>query len=492
MGVPTVSATSPEDGDTNVDTRKVITITFSEAVDTSTINEGTVVLMDLETFETLQGSFSFSSSDTVVSFLPEKEFDSNKRYKLSVIGAADALPGGNVKSSTSDSLASTYTVTFRVETERFVSLSEITDRNDIDHVAPIREESELAASTGDVLITATSPAGFSTNNTSLSTITVTFSEAIDSDAFDADTMFSMEMSPLLFSEDYYGNYDSDSSKALYLQDNDLPITLPSGSVSVSSNVLTWTRYEPTIGDGDHPQLNTFPFNAQVIVTIDSTLAGTSGNTVGEDVKVAFTTEYFPLLSNANTLRLDAGTAVDDLYDDTLNRTILGRSISAWQLACKGFSLTSPTWAAINFVRFGSLLDIIETASVDAELKRGIRKQIGDLRVDYSYRTFARDTGKLKTARQELEKSERVLIKSCASLRVRSVNLMANSPNSQVIFRGIRNWDSLVTKDYAQKYLPTANTPASRRAKNLIDQGARATAYVPTDPVDNGYVYIYEV
>jgi len=489
MAAPTITVINPTNNATNVDPRDNIEITFSVALDTDTITEGTVVLTDDETGETVGGAFSFSSSNTVVTLLPAKELRSNVSYTLMVVGADIALPAGAVQSSTSDDLATSSIIHFRVKTERFVSLEEITDRTDLDHVAPIREEAELALSTNFITLTGVTPDYFSTNNADLSQIVIAFSETLDTVAFDADTMFSIEMNPILDLDAYYGNLDRNGDPKLYLQDSDLPIALPTGTVLASSNTLTWTRTVPVLGVGDHPQLNTFPFNAELIVTVDASIIGSSGNTMSENVNIIFTTKLFPMFSGSRTVRLDVGPSLDDYYDDTINRLVLQRSIEAWRLTGGRFSLESPVHDAILFTRWGSVLDAAEIISFKADLARGTSKQLGSFSVDFSNRAFAKSTGRFLTAKEKVDSTEYRLMASHGALRPKVANLGSGASMGQRIFRGVRNWDSLV---HGRGVSPIANTRAQRRNSQMIDQGAggailSASSYFSL--TNNGYLYL---
>lgn len=490
MGTPTVSSISPISNATDVDTRATISITFSEGIDTSTAVEGTIVLTDLETLESVPVSFSYITNDTIVKLLPERELRSNKRYKVTIAGSASDLPAGWIKSKTANALASTYTSIFRTETERFVSLEEVTDRDDIDHVAPIREESELAEASGYISVSGTTPKGFSTNNKNLDEIVVTFSESINANAFSA-SMFALELNPVLDLDRYLGNTDSGGVKKLYLQDDDVPIVLPSGNAVIASDTITWTRAQPTLTATDHPRHNTFPYNAEVIVTLSSLIKGNvSSYYLGTDVKFAFTTELFPMFSGARTLRLDVGPSIDDFYDDTLNRMILKRSIDAWEIGAREFSLINPKNDALVYVRYGSLLDILEVISIKADIQRGTRKKLGDFQVDYASRAFSKDTGRFQTAREALEAATFRLQLANKGVRTRTSNLGANSSAGQVVFRGTRNWDTLITRSLGGDLIPQANSPSQREIARIIDQGGRATVYYSPDATDNGYIYVY--
>ena len=496
MAVPTVVLTSPATAATGVATRATIQITFSEAVDKTTIKDGVLVLTDLDSFDTVPLTFSFSVSDTIVTALPKNELRSSITYSFTIAGASDNLPAGSVESAaTGDALASTYTFNFQTGTERFVSLEEVTDRTDIDHVAPIREESELSLVTGNVTVVATSPDGFSTNNKSIDTIVIQFSEALDQALWN-DNYFSLTVDPILDLTDYLGNFDESGDPKLYMEDNTVPVATPTGTLSVSGTQLTWTR-DTSIPAGEHSKYNTFPFNAEINISLSSLIQGTSGNTLDQQVKIVWTTELYPMLSGCRTLRLDVGPVLDDFFDDTLNRIVLKRSIESWELNQKEFALSSPLIVARHFTRWGSVLDSLEVVSAKLDLLRGTSKELGDFRVDFSNRGFTKDTGRFATARAKADKAEMILRQSTTSLRPRTARVGANAQSGQVVFRGVRNWDSFLLG--TQGTAPISNNASHRTISKLIDMGAKGhTTFAAPGPVyfgsgsyNNGYVYLHK-
>lgn len=470
MGIPTISSTSPTDGQSSIDTGIQISITFSEAVTRSTVKDGTVVLTDTETGTPVPVNISFATSDTVVKLFPKKALRPNIGYKVFIAGAADSLPAGSVTSAaSSDSLAESYSFVFQTKEELFVPLERVTDRDDINHIAPIREESELAGVNGYIHVYSTTPLAFSSNNGNLSTITITFSESVE-DYFDS-SLFTIEMFPLDY-EDYLGNYDGDGTRKLYAQDADLPITLPTGTWSVDANVVTWTK---DAGDTDiHAYDNTFPFNTEIVVTIDSTVKGNSGLTLGADNQFRFTTEIFPLFTTSRAIRLHVGPVLDDYYDDTVNRLIWARGISAWELNAREFSLLAPKRSAREFTIWGAVLDAIEIPALRADILRGTSKQLGDFRVDFSNRGFTQDSGRFATARKKMEAAELRLRAMVSTLGPRTSEVGANA-SGQSLFRNVRNWDTDTIREFWDKR-PIANHGRQRHLRKDIDQGLIKSVY----------------
>jgi len=490
MGVPTIVSVYPASNATGIPSRVLLTVVFSESIKRSSIKDGTVVLTDLDSMEAVPLSFKLLNTNTELEILPRYELRASTTYNLFISGADSDVPAGTIESDTNDPLAISNNCNFQTGIERFVSLEEVTDRDDIDHIAPIREESELSRVTNLISILASSPEGFSCNNASLDEITVTFSEDIDQTAW-FDEYFSLEMFPILDLTRYLGNYNEDGERKLYLQDATVPIALPTGTISISGATITWTR-DTTIPPGEHPYYNTFPFNAEVIATLDARIQGASSQRplLGQDVKIAFSTELYPTYSGPRTLRLDVGPILDDYFDDTLCRLVLKRSIEAWELNGMCFDIDNPPHMAREFVRWGSVLDALEVVSAKLDLVRGTAKQLGDFRVDFSNRGFTKDTGRFLTARNALDKAEYALRQTRCSMRPRTAAIGSTALNSQVVFRGVRNWDTYLK--VTNSATPIANHYRHRQISKLIDQGASGFAYLSPQTYRDGYVYLYNL
>lgn len=69
-------------------------------------------------------------------------------------------------------------------------------------------------------------------------------------------------------------------------------------------------------------------NMQVVITLSKNIKNTSGISLGEDTVYYFTTLYNPLYSSVKKLRLEVGSFLSDLPDDTLNLAIFEASLMA--------------------------------------------------------------------------------------------------------------------------------------------------------------------
>ena len=103
--VPTVVGFSASGGATNVATSSTVTVTFSEAMDSSTVDATTVRLLDGAT--PLAASVSYNASTNTATLTPSAALANSTTYTISVTGGA-----GGVKDLTGNPLASTVTSSF--------------------------------------------------------------------------------------------------------------------------------------------------------------------------------------------------------------------------------------------------------------------------------------------------------------------------------------------------------------------------------------------
>lgn len=457
MPVPTVVSSSPADNATGVAIQTRLEIVFSTALERSTANDGTILLYEADGAVPISGLIEFSSDSTTVYFSPFEALRPNWSYILAAVGDAESLPAGAVESATGHPLASSYSANFRTGTERFVSLEEVTDRTDIEHIAPIREASELAETTGGVLsIVSSSPEGFSTNQDDPDTISVTFDGPLASSSF-SENWLTLEMRPILDYEDYYlGNYNDDDEKTLKIEDEDLDVSMPSGTVTMSGSTLTWTKSS-----------GSWPFNAEVTITLSEDIEDTSGNTLGREVKIVFTTLLFPLYVGSQFLRLELGSSVRGFFDDSLNRMALKRGVEAWELTGRRFELENPPYVAREYTKYGAIIDVIETIALKADLARGQRKKLGDFEVDYGAQSTLLNSARHLSAKKKLELAEGKLRLFSPSLKARFAAQGILSGTGPQELTGIRNWDNLFMG--ASRVVPAANWKEERELKLAWEQ-----------------------
>jgi hypothetical protein len=453
-----VVSTSPLDSATDVAVDSNITFTFNTALLRSTVNEATVLLYDDATAEPVQVNVSLSSDGTVITAIPLRVLAQEKTYVAAVIGASDNLAGGNIKSSDSTDLADTYQISFRTRVERFVRLTEIAERDDIETVGPIRETSDLAEVTGYLEILETTPAGFESNvDNDLSEIVVLFDQ--DVLASGSNDALELVMSNVLGLDEYYGAHDgtgvilkdwldweTDNRNSLFYDDQ-----VPSGTIVFDGDEVKWVKAS---GAPD------FHYNTEVTVRVRAdSIVNATGHMLADDVYFTFTTEYFPCYVGVEYIRLQLGRAVADLFDDTIRRHIHAASIDAVDHAAGMFIMEHPYPAVRRYVRSTAILAILDEIGLLPALRGGQTKRLGDFQVQYSPQDLAKVMSAYKRAVKEQEATLKELRAYRRQSRPKYVVKGSENLYERRDFR-MRTWQHL-----RNTRMVASNTYASRRIKS---------------------------
>jgi Bacterial Ig-like domain/Bacterial Ig domain len=88
---PTVTATVPTDGASNVSTSTAVSATFSEGMATSTINASTFTLIDATTSTAVPASVSYNSNTWVATLTPTAALAPNHTFAARVVGGANGV-----------------------------------------------------------------------------------------------------------------------------------------------------------------------------------------------------------------------------------------------------------------------------------------------------------------------------------------------------------------------------------------------------------------
>lgn len=461
MAAPVVASTSPATGDTDFNYRSSLTATFSVALLSASVNRGTVILYESASGKDIDADVSLSTSGLVVTLIPRTPLKEGTNHIFSLIGNDIGAPGGHIKSSGGDALATTYSVTFRTDTDRYVSLTEATSREDVERVGPIRATEDAGTVSGYLTIDSVTPAGFATHQSrTLSTIEVDFGEAVSLTGTGPALIVTMQPSDG-YTRDY-GYADSDGNYLYRDAEGDsatdvarrAAITDPVGVVSVSGTKVIWTR------DSGY----TFPYNAQITVQVDADcIVNGDDEYLEDDVYFFFTTTYWPVYGSPMVLRIEVGPSIKTMYDDTLYRILFKNTLRAlWESSDNaGLDDTRnrPYPNTERFVKAQSIIDVIDMLRLLADMQSGQTKTLGDFTVKYNA-TDPSLVSKRKEAEKERNKALRELRFYRGNLGPRSVVKSGDYDGERADYN-MRTWDSLI--------------PSSRPMGNTADDRAMFAA-----------------
>lgn len=123
-------------------------------------------------------------------------------------------------------------------------------------------------------------------------------------------------------------------------------------------------------------------NNLVSITLDSSIAGTNGTTLGTDYEWEFSTGYSPLYCTVRRMRLEIGQFIQNVPDDTLNLAIHLASLEADNLTFNTenggdtyFQFARSQWVCCR----AQEMVLLNTVGASGALKS---KRLGDLEVSY--------------------------------------------------------------------------------------------------------------
>lgn len=463
MAAPTIITVSPANGETNVYLNKQITVTFSEALDSDTVNQNTFQLIHQISQMREFCTISVSDDLTTVTIIPNNTMDSNATYVLSIVGISSGF-SFYVKSNTGDGLVLTSSYTF-------------TTGNDIEAYSAEKTEAQQTLE-GDLVlpadiqvvparrleISSVTPKNHSAEiNVGTQQVTVTFSANLDSSEFEQD-MAEFNVYPLMGMTDYLALDDGSGSNTVFYKDspNDtggtpIDFTLPTGAWEATGNTLVWTM--------DTGSFTQFPYNTEVEVILYDDIKDVYGNTLQEARKFVFTLEAYPVFAGVRQVERELATLPEAMHKDIIHAFIWRNSIRAWEET--GFSsLPDNTYGILSrYAHVATCLDILDNAELPKTVLAGQKKSLGDFFIGWDSQAVGKMGLKYKRLLEELEELTKGLQRHIPRWVVKGANV--DRPNwrhrtwtSQRYFNNSIRPGMPVT----ETAIPAANTRASRESE----------------------------
>lgn len=151
-------------------------------------------------------------------------------------------------------------------------------------------------------------------------------------------------------------------------------------------------------------------NTMIVIELDSTIASVDENTLGEDIQLYFTTVYDPLYASPDLVRLEVGSWINYLPDDSIALMIHWASKEAEFIqGPRQESYGNIKLARTKFVIFDTALRCaMQMANLEAGASNGGKKQLGDLLIQKG-ETITQPSGSiLDYLRQQRREWERVV------------------------------------------------------------------------------------
>ena len=359
-GVPSVISTSPADGATDVVLNTKIAATFSEAMDSTTINASTFLVMQ----GTTQVSGTVSYTGTTATFAPTSALSSSTTYTVTLTTDAHSASGESLSTNSVWSFTTGTTVSASAPTV------ESSDPADAATDVPTNQNIAVTFSTAMDAATISASTFVVTQGTSVISGTVTYSGTtahfVSTDVFAVNTVYTVKittgaqnLSGTGLAVDYVWSFTSGTEADIIAPqvsltdpaDGDLDIALNqkiAATFSKGMDASTITAVTFTVTQGSTPVAGSVSFvgTTAVFAPSASLLAGTvytatvttgvkdlSGNALEGNYVWSFTTgttavAVAPTVTLTSPLDAETGVALNQKIAATFSKTMDATTISA--------------------------------------------------------------------------------------------------------------------------------------------------------------------
>jgi len=427
---PTVTAVSPANGSTGVATGGNVTVTFSEAINAATISSSTIKL-DGPSGVAISATITYNSSTNTVTLTPASALSNSTTYTGVVVGGS-----GGVKDATGNPLAANYTWSFTTSTPPTVTVA--------------------------------TPANASTGIAVGSSVTVTFSEAMNAATIGSST---------------------------------IQLKGPSGAAvaaSVSYNSTTFTAtLTPTSS-----LANSATYSA--VVTGGATgVKDPAGDPLAANYSWSFTTSTPPTVTGATPANASTGIAVGSSVTVTFSEAMTAATISSSTIQLKGSSgaavASSLTYNSSTFTATltptSALANSATYTTVVTGGATGVKDTAGDpLAANYTW-TFTTSTPPTVTAVVPANASTGIAVGSTVAVTFSEAMSAATISSSTIQLKGPSGVAVAASVSYNSSTFTATLTPTSALTNSttytaIVTGGATGVQDTAGDPLATNYTWTF--
>jgi len=141
-------------------------------------------------------------------------------------------------------------------------------------------------------------------------------------------------------------------------------------------------------------------NTLIVIVLSEDIAGAGGNLLGEEIQLSYSTEYNPYYASVDLVRLECGSWLDSIPDDTISLMIHWSSIEADTIKPNSWNGNVLDTARVKFVVYDVALRCLQ---LPADIG-GKKKSLGDLLIE----TTSDFSSVLSEIRKQRNQWERVI------------------------------------------------------------------------------------
>lgn len=401
MGVPTILSTDPTDGENNVYKNKTLTVTFSEALLSSTINASTFVLKNLDSNQIVPVDVVLETGGLVVSITPVRHLIGGTSYRLTIVGASTAV-GTPVKSSTSHSLVTTLLVVFSTGDDiEIIAPQKTTAEKELEGEIDLPTNWTIALDSSDLEIVASNPTNRDFGiDADLDEISVLFNLDLNTSTVTAAT-FIVSVEPYYEEDEIYLAYPDTSDGSMNFKwcepedTSGVPLDFSDldGTILTTANTVVWTP-DPT---------RDFPRNTRVRLTLTTGITSSGGAPLSGNYEIVFYIDPFPYIVSVDRIR-------DEFFpyrltawtDDMIGKAIYKNTLDALYTIRYQFDFRNGNRTLTQYVIAATVYDIFCGLKIEEDLLSGQFKKLGDLVVRFDVGAANTMPTKMAQAKKSME------------------------------------------------------------------------------------------
>ena len=403
-----ITVSSPSNNATGVYKNALIYVTFNEALDVTSVTPGSIILRNLLTKEQVELDFTFSADNKTVYIKPLRFLAPNTTYKLTIVGTNtkiyQALENySNVELTTTQYIS--FSTNDSIENEApSKTAAELADEGEIS----LPSNLQVVGETSEMSILETYPQNRDFYlDCDLDEISIVFDQTLATSTIDADSV-EVTISAYYDEDEEFLAYPltSEATPNWKFQDphheDGQPIDFRDieGELSVDGDTVTWTRTDA----------REFPKNSKVTVTISTDVTSVDGLTLPNDKRFVFYMEPYPNEVSIDRIKDEMSPySIAAITDDIIGKTIYKNSMNAMDLVRYGYNHLVPNRTLARYIVASTCLDILEALKMEADMKGGQFKKLGDLVVRYDADIGKAYPAKFLKMAKEKEELERTLI-----------------------------------------------------------------------------------
>lgn len=361
MALTLVSST-PTHGDVDVFINKSITITFDLAINSATLHQGTVNLIDTTTQVAVLSSISKSPTDeTTIVITPSVYLREQTLYRVVVVGSDQGL-GAQLEAENGELLEESIYIEFTTGNTAFaIDTTVQKDAADKSLEGDLFLPSNLKALGYDFTLEKARPKNHTWNIdptiTGDNTIRFTFSKPLLSGQ-DFDSWADINIYQTMNNDSYFASGTQMSTGAV-----------PTYNMGVVDNDFL------IIFDSELPK------NTSVFIELNQNITAADGTEYPGNFQYTFITQTLPKISGPETIKREVRPIAPFYNDDYIVALLFKNSIWLWERLGRRFDVNAFPYAANQYVIYSTVLDLIEDADLSKWTKAGVRRRLGDFAVE---------------------------------------------------------------------------------------------------------------